>query len=46
MNKPSLLRNLEKDSLTNRKGRTERQDRLTKVLMFHSKGYSQAEIAR
>ena len=46
MHKPSLLRNLEKDcSDPIEKEEPERQDRLAKVLMFHSKGYSQAEIA-
>ena len=41
MHKPSLLRNLDKDSsdLTAKED-PEHQDRLVKVLMFHSKGYS------
>lgn len=47
MHKPSLLRNGEKDSSEIlEKEEPEHQDRLAKVLMFHSKGYSQSEIAR
>jgi transcriptional regulator len=47
MHKPSLLRNGEKDSSEIlEKEDPEHQDRLAKVLMFHSKGYSQSEIAR
>jgi transcriptional regulator len=47
MHKPSLLRNGEKDSSDIlEKEDPEHQDRLAKVLMFHSKGYSQSEIAR
>lgn len=47
MHKPSLLRNVEKDSSDIlEKEDPEYQDRLAKVLMFHSKGYSQSEIAR
>lgn len=47
MHKPSLLRNFEKDSSDPiEKEEPEHQDRLAKVLMFHSKGYSQSEIAR
>jgi transcriptional regulator len=46
MHKPSLLRHLEKDSsYPNENEDPEHQDRLAKVLMFHSKGYSQSEIA-
>lgn len=46
MHKPSL-RNGEKDSSDIlEKEDPEHQDRLAKVLMFHSKGYSQLEIAR
>ena len=46
MHKPSLLRNLEKDSsYPNENEDPEHQDRLAKVLIFHSKGYSQSEIA-
>lgn len=46
MHKPSL-RNGEKDSSDIlEKEEPEHQDRLAKVLMFHSKGYSQSEIAR
>ena len=46
MHKPSLLRNFEKDSSeVPEKEDPEHQDRLAKVLMFHSKGYSQSEIA-
>lgn len=47
MHKPSLLRNGEKDSSDIlEKEDPEHQDRLAKALMFHSKGYSQSEIAR
>lgn len=47
MHKPSLLRNGEKHSSDIlEKEDPEHQDRLAKVLMFHSKGYSQSEIAR
>ncbi|RPJ29752.1 MAG: hypothetical protein EHM25_08395 [Nitrosopumilales archaeon] len=47
MHKPSLLRNGEKDSSEIlEKEDPEHQDRLAKVVMFHSKGYSQSEIAR
>ena len=47
MHKPSLLHNVEKDnSDLLEKEDPEHQDRLAKVLMFHSKGYSQSEIAR
>lgn len=47
MHKPSLLRNIEKDSSDLiEKEDPEHQDRLSKVLMLHSKGYSQSEIAR
>lgn len=47
MHKPSLLRNGEKDSSDIlEKEDPVHQDRLAKVLMFHSKGYSQSEIAR
>jgi transcriptional regulator len=46
MHKPSLLRNVEKEnSDILEKEDPEHQDRLAKVLMFHSKGYSQSEIA-
>jgi transcriptional regulator len=34
------------DSRTDQKEDLQHQDRLAKVLMFHSKGYSQSEIAR
>ena len=47
MHKPSLLHNVENDnSDLLEKEDPEHQDRLAKVLMFHSKGYSQSEIAR
>lgn len=47
MHKPSLLQNSEKDSSgLAEKEDAEYQDRLAKVLMLHSKGYSQSEIAR
>ena len=47
MHKPSHLSNLENDSShTFEKEDHEHQDRLAKVLMFHSKGYSQSEIAK
>ena len=46
MHKPSLLRNDGKDtSDILEKEDPEHQDRLAKVLVFHSKGYSQSEIA-
>lgn len=46
MHKPSPFRNLEKDSSHPiEKEDPEHQDRLAKVLTFHSKGYSQSEIA-
>ena len=46
MHKPSPFRNLEKDSShPTEKEDPEHQDRLAKVLTFHSKGYSQSEIA-
>ena len=46
MHKPSPFRNLEKDSSQSfEKEDPEHQDRLAKVLTFHSKGYSQSEIA-
>ena len=46
MHKPSPFRNLEKDSSQSfEKEDLEHQDRLAKVLLFHSKGYSQSEIA-
>ncbi len=45
MHKPSLLRKLENDgSQANEKEDLEHQDRVAKVLMFHSKGYSHPEI--
>jgi transcriptional regulator len=48
MHRPSsLLHKLEKDdSDTVQKEDLQLQERLAKVLMFHSKGYSQTEIAR
>lgn len=48
MHKPSpVLRKLERGtSNTLENEDLEHQDRLSKVLMFHSRGYSQSEIAR
>ena len=47
MHKPSHLTNFENDSSHSfEKEDPEQQDRLAKVLMFHSKGYSQSEIAK
>lgn len=48
MHKPSpVLRKLERGtSNTSENEDLEHQDRLSKVLMFHSRGYSQSEIAR
>jgi DNA-binding transcriptional regulator LsrR (DeoR family) len=48
MHKPSpVLRKLERGtSNTIENEDLERQDRLSKVLMLHSRGYSQSEIAR
>lgn len=47
LHKPSLIRNHEKDSSEPLENEDpEQQDRLAKVLMLHSKGYSQSEIAR
>ena len=47
MYKPSpILRKLERNNSNNLEDEDlEHQDRLAKVLMFHSKGYSQSEIA-
>jgi len=47
MHKPSpILRKLERNNSNNLEDEDlEHQDRLAKVLMFHSKGYSQSEIA-
>lgn len=46
MHKPSPFRNLEKDSSpSSGKEDPEHEDRLAKVMLFHSKGYSQSEIA-
>ena len=48
MHKPSpVLRKLERGtSKTFETEDLEHQDRLSKVLIFHSRGYSQSEIAR
>ena len=48
MHKPSpVLRKLERSSSNTFENEDlEHQDRLSKVLMFHSRGYSQSEIAR
>ena len=48
MHKPSpVLRKLERGTYNTFENEDlEHQDRLSKVLMFHSKGYSQSEIAR
>jgi transcriptional regulator len=47
MHKPSHLRDLEGDAThVSEKEEIEHQDRLAKVLMFHSKGFSQSEIAK
>ncbi|MFW9881915.1 MAG: hypothetical protein ACFFG0_53305 [Candidatus Thorarchaeota archaeon] len=47
VHKPSLLHNTEKDnSDISDKEDPEHKDRLAKVSMFHSKGYSQSEIPR
>ena len=46
MHKPSPFRNPEKESSqSSGKEDPEHQDRLAKVMLFHSKGYSQSEIA-
>jgi len=42
--KPSLVRKTQNDTFDNED--LEYQNRLAKVLMYHSKGYSQSEIAR
>jgi transcriptional regulator len=44
MHKSSVFRNIEKDT-TEADEDIERQDRLAKVLMYHSKGFNQSEIA-
>lgn len=41
----SMLRKLEHDDHTTQREGFEHQDRLTRVLTLHSKGYSQSEIA-
>ena len=47
MHKPSHLTNSENDSPHSfEKEDPEHQNHLAKVLMFHSKGYSQSEIAK
>ena len=45
VHKPSLLRKKEDDTNQSSEEDIEHQDRLAKVLMYHSKGFSQSEIA-
>jgi hypothetical protein len=43
MHKSSLFRKIEEDTAEHNED-TERQDRLAKVLMYHSKAFNQSEI--
>jgi len=45
MHKPSLIGKKEKDTVPIIED-VEHQDRLAKVLLYHSKGFTQSEIAR
>lgn len=45
MHKPSLVRKKEDDTVQSLDEDIEHQDRLAKVLKYHSKGFSQSEIA-
>jgi transcriptional regulator len=45
MHKPSLLKKMGKETGQSSDEDVEHQDRLAKVLMYHSKGFNQSEIA-